>query len=56
MATSVMRDILNARNQAAELNIKIQMKNPDQIASLRKWLDTRKKPMSDLAEAILCRM
>lgn len=56
MATSVMRDILAARNQAAELNIKIEMRNPDQISSLRMWVNTRKKPMSDLAEAILSRM
>jgi hypothetical protein len=37
MAISVMKDILQARNQAAELNVKIEMKNPDQVASLRMW-------------------
>jgi hypothetical protein len=56
MATSVMKDILQARNQAAELNVKIEVKNPDQIASLRMWYNSKKKPMSDLAEAILSRM
>lgn len=56
MAVAVMKDILQARNQAAELNIKIDMKNPDQISSLRHWYNSRKKPLCDLAEAILSRM
>jgi hypothetical protein len=55
MATRVMRDILEASNQALEINFKMSMKNPNQVATLHMWLNSHRQPMSDLARTILSR-
>ena len=55
LATQVMRDILKAYQQAAELQFVIRQKNDEQSKALHMWHKSKLQPMSDLAQSILAR-
>ena len=55
LATQIMRDILRAYQQAADLQFVIAQKNDDQHRTLLMWSNSQLQPMSDLAKSILAR-
>ena len=56
MATQVMREILEARDRATDLYLKVPMVNRSQRPVLQMWALSKRKPMCDLASSILARL